>query len=352
VAAAPDARWQLYRLLSEPARLRLLALAAEEELALGEIAELLAEPLPNVSRHAAPLRQAGLLSERRQGTRTLVRLDSEAAADPVVHDAVRAGRELCEREGSLGRVAEVVRARDARTREFFARPAGESSLDYAPELGAYLFALGLLVESRSLAVDAGTGDGALIDALAPIFERVVAIDRSEAQLDRARRRVAERGYQNVTLLAAEADAPQVLKAVGRSARSAAAADESGQGADLVVAARMLHHAPLPRATLSALAELLKPGGRILVIEYSRHADEELRERQADVWMGFDPEELVQHARAAGLEAAQVLRIPAGYVRSEVDGHLTWQVLSATRPARAARAARAEDSRIKQTAARG
>ncbi len=91
-----DARWQLYRLLSDPFRLRLLALANVEELALGELAELLAESQPNVSRHAAPLRQAGLLSERRQGTRTLVRLDAAAKADPVVCDALLAGRSMCE----------------------------------------------------------------------------------------------------------------------------------------------------------------------------------------------------------------------------------------------------------------
>ncbi len=319
---AQDPRWQLYRLLGEPARLRLLALAGEEELALGEIAELLGESLPNISRHAAPLRQAGLLAERRQGTRTLVRLDPEAAADPVVRDAVTAGRELCVREGSLARVADVVRARDAKTREFFARPLAERrAQDYVPELGAYLFALGLLVESRGLAVDAGTGDGALLDALAPVFERVVALDRSEAQLELARQRVQARGYANVTLLCAEADAPELQKIVG-------------PGADLVVAARMLHHAPLPRATLSALGNLLRPGGKLLVVDYCRHGDEELKERQADVWMGFEPEELVEHARAAGLEGARVLRIPASHVKSDIDGHLGWQVLSATRASRA------------------
>ncbi len=313
-----DPRWQLYRLLGEPARLRLLALAGEEELALGEIAELLNESLPNISRHAAPLRHAGLLAERRQGTRTLVRLDSEAASDPVVRDAVRAGRELCTREGSLLRVADVVRARDARTREFFARPTAErQAQDYVPELGAYLFALGLLVDSRALAVDAGTGDGALLDALSPIFERVVALDRSEAQLERARQRVLARGFDNVTLLCAEADAPEVQKIVGG-------------GADLVVAARMLHHAPLPRATLASLGALLRPGGKLLVVDYCRHTDEELKERQADVWMGFDPDELVEHARAAGLDGANVLRIPPSHVKSDVDGHLRWQVLCAVR----------------------
>ena len=69
-------------------------------------------------------------------------------------------------------------------------------------------------------------------------------------------------------------------------------------------------------------------------------------------MGFDPDELVQHARAAGLEGAQVLRIPAGYVRSEIDGHLAWQVLSATRSPRSGRPAKADDSKIKHAAPRG
>lgn len=161
-----EARWQLYRLLSEPARLRVLALAAEEELALSELAELLGESQPNVSRHAGPLRQAGLLAERRQGTRTFVRLAPAAALDPVVSDAVNAGRELCSKDGSLARVPEVVRARDARTREFFERPGPDATaLEFAPELPAYLFALGLLVEHRSLAVDAGTGDGVLLDEI-------------------------------------------------------------------------------------------------------------------------------------------------------------------------------------------
>src|SRR3954464_13288838 len=111
-----DARWQLYRLLSEPFRLRLLALAAEEELALGELADLLGESQPNVSRHAAPLRQAGLLAERKQGTRTLVRLPPDALSDAVVRDAVAAGRALCTEDGSLARVTDILRGRDEKTR--------------------------------------------------------------------------------------------------------------------------------------------------------------------------------------------------------------------------------------------
>jgi len=318
--AAPDERWQLYRLLSDKIRLRVLALAAEEELAVGELAELLGEPQPNVSRQAAALRQAGLLADRRVGTRTMIRLADGAAADPVVFDALDAGGKLCKADGSLARVAQLIRARDARTREFFARPSkSEEGFGLSPELPAYLCALGALLEHRDFALDAGTGDGVLLDALAPIFRRVVALDRSEAQLTRAFKRVRARGYDNVELVCGEVDGDEVRRAIGA-------------GADVVVAARMLHHAPVPRATLRTLAQLVRPGGRLIVVDYLRHDDEKLREEQADVWMGFDPGELETYARGAGLVDARVASLPAGYVRGGPDGHLVWQTLVAMRPA--------------------
>jgi len=79
VTTSEPARWELYKLLAEPLRLRLLALAEAEELAIGELAELLRESQPNVSRHVKPLKRAGLLSVRRQGNRALARLSPRAA---------------------------------------------------------------------------------------------------------------------------------------------------------------------------------------------------------------------------------------------------------------------------------
>jgi ArsR family transcriptional regulator len=317
--ATQDGRWQLYRLLGEPFRLRLLALAREEELAMGELAELLDESLPNVSRHATALRQAGLLAERRHGTRSFVRLAPHAAEDAVVLDALGVGRALCEEEGRLLRIADVVRARDARSREFFARDAQQSELrHFTAELPAFLMALRDLVPQRGLALDAGTGDGAWLDALAPLYDRVVAVDRSPEQLARAAERVALRGYSNVTLLCAE---------VGDDAL----ARQVGDGADLVVAARVLHHAARPWAVLEALVRLLRPGGRLVAVDYQRHADEAFRERQADVWNGFEAEELEQNARAAGLREACVTRLPASLLEGTSDGHIGWQALSGVRP---------------------
>jgi ArsR family transcriptional regulator len=318
-AFSSDARWQLYRLLAEPLRLRLLALARAEELSVGELAELLSESQPNVSRHAAGLRQSGVLLDRREGTRVYVRVAPSAALDPVVADALQTGRGLCERDGSLARIVDVVRSRDHHTREFFEQPPGGTSpQDLAQELPAYLFALGEVMTTHDLAVDAGTGDGSLLDVLAPVFDRVVALDRSRAQLARARRRVAARGYRNVELLRGEMDGPEARQSVGR-------------GADVVVCSRVLHHSPLPRKAVGALAELARPGGALVLIDYLRHQDEELRDHQADVWMGFSSEELEAFAQGAGLVEVSARQVPSGFIGGAPDSQVGWQVLTARRP---------------------
>ncbi|MBK8217155.1 MAG: metalloregulator ArsR/SmtB family transcription factor [Myxococcales bacterium] len=316
-------RWELYRVLSEPVRLRLLALAAEEELAIGELADLLGESQPNVSRHTAPLKAVGLVTIRREGTRAFVRLAREASSDRVVADALESGKELVRADGSLARVTDVVREREASGREFFARPV---NADIAPGPGdavqAYVATLSALLPSRALAVDVGTGDGALLDVLAPAFDTVVAIDRSQARLEVAGKRVAARGYANVELYAGEVDDPAVTSRVGEKA-------------DVVFAARILHHAPKPAEMIEKLSRFCRapthdgPGGALLVLDYVAHDDEAMR-AEADVWLGFEPRELVDFATRAGLVGAKVAKVPAPFRGRGKDSHLTWQVLVARR----------------------
>jgi len=309
-------RWELYRLLGEPIRLRLLALAAADELSVGELAEVLGEPQPNVSRHVSALRRALLLAERKQGTRVFVRLAPDAGGDAVIADALRAGRDLVSTDGSLARAAELVRARDDAARAFFANKGGEALAEdaLAPELPTYLAALAPLVAPRRLAIDVGTGDGRLLDLLAPIFDRVIAFDRSEAQLARAEARRSARGYRNVELRAGDLDDDAFRSAIG--------------GADLVVASRVLHHAPRPARTLAQLGALLAPGGALVVIDYVPHDDERLSTSQADLWLGFGASELVRLAGEAGLRDAAVHPLPAA--RGTPDAHLTWHGLFARR----------------------
>jgi len=319
VAVAESPRWELYRLLGEPRRLRLLGLTSEDELSIGELAELTREAQPNVSKHLKLLREAGLVAVRRQGTRAFARLSPDLNGDPLLADAIRSGRALCSEDGSLERVATVIRARDEDAREFFEQPADDASPRSVSEWSAYLTAIRTLLPRRSLAVDLGTGDGALVELLAPLFDRVIAVDRSAKQLAAAQRRLSSHGYDHVELIQAEYGDPAVSDRV----------HELG-GADAVFAVRLLHHAPKPQQVMSLLASLVRPGGQAVVIDYCSHDDELMRERQADLWLGFDRDELSGFAKSAGLIHPDVFEIPAARYGPGPDAHLKWQVLAARR----------------------
>lgn len=334
------ARCELYRLLADPVRLRLLGLTAVEELGVGELAELLREGQPKVSRHAAALREAGLLLARRHGTWTLLRLSPDARGDAVVDDAVRAGLRACEADGTRARIPDVLAGRDEATRDFFARGGRPLRTGPPPELAAYLAALGPLLPHRRLAVDAGTGDGALLEVLAPVFTRVVGVDRAEAQLGLAAERMRRRGIDNVELVRDELDGPLVWQAIGRALGLPAdrVFSDLSDGADVVFAARMLHHAPQPPRAMRRLARLARPprpaqphsagerGGAVCVLDYEAHDDQALREQEADVWLGFEPGHLRRLAEEAGLVDIELRRLPAAWQGEGPDRHLSWQLL--------------------------
>ena len=302
-------RWELYRALAEPVRLRILALVSEEELTVGELAELLEESQPNASRYVAALKQAGLVTVRKQGQRSLVAL--RPTDDAVVSDAIESGRTLCQNDGSFERLAEVLEARDRASREYFDKAHAREAFGPPPELAAYLAALGPLIEKRSLAVDAGTGDGSLLEVLSHVFDRVVAVDRSEAQLSIARARTKAHALRNVTLVKGELDAREVRDAVGK------------KGADVVFAVRLLHHASRPSDVVKALASLAAPGGSVVIIDYAHHDDEAMRD-QADLWLGFDESELRSFARNAHLKNVHITNISQPI--HGPDSHLPWQVM--------------------------
>jgi len=315
-------RWELYRLLADPVRVRLLALTSKEELSVSELAELLRESQPKVSRHGAALRDAGLIVSRKQGTWVLLRLKPGIEDDPVVRDAIRAGRSSCERDGTWEMIDRVIATRDAKAREFFARGGRPLSEGPPSELGAYLLAFRALLPRTRLAVDAGTGDGSLLEVLSPLFDRVVAVDRSEPQVDLARERARRRGFENVEFVVGDIDSPRVRDAVHAVAKD---------GADVVFAARVLHHAAQPAHALGALVDLARsPGGHVIVLDYENHEDEALRDAQADLWLGFGEVELAELARSAGLSNVKTSLVPHGMKGDGPDRHLEWVLLSGNR----------------------
>jgi DNA-binding transcriptional ArsR family regulator len=313
-----SARAELFRLLGDEDRLRLFALCAEDELTVGELATLLQESQPQVSKKSQPLREAGLVSERRDGTRTLLRADVRSDhGDVVIGAALEEGRRLCSKDGSLARVARVVAQREELSRRLFDEAASaEPPVAATAEALAWLPLLVPLLPGRAVAVDVGTGEGALLPVLSPLYERVVAVDRSAARLARCGARIAQWGLPNVRLREGSVDDPQLAEEIGRRG-----------GADLVVMARVLTHASRPGDAVIAAGRLLRTGGHLAIIDYLPHDDERLRE-QGHVWLGFESGKLRGWLDAARLDTVVVRPFPGPH-------HPPLQIAVGKKPARVA-----------------
>jgi ArsR family transcriptional regulator len=313
VAEAPS-RADLFRLLGDEDRLRLLALCAAEELTVGELATLLGESQPQVTRKSQPLREAGLLAARKDGTRILLR--AEPTADAVVLAALAAGRALCEQDGSLAKVPALVAQREETSRRLFAHvdSAATPLVVDGAQLLPLLPMLAPLLPGRALAVDVGAGEGALLPLLSPLYERVVAIDRSAARLARCAERVGALGLPNVRLREGAVEDAGIVEEITRAG-----------GADLVVVSRVLHHVARPQELLSAAARLARPGGHVVVVDHVPHDNEALRER-GHVWLGFEAAKLRGWLEGAGLEP-----LPAVPLRAPETPPL--QVILGRKPAR-------------------
>jgi len=313
-------RADLFRLLGDEDRLRLFALCAEEALTVSELAELLGESQPQTSKKAQPLRAAGLLVARKDGTRTYLKAATDIAVEDaaIVAVALEEGRRLCQRDKSLARLPRVLLAREDGSRRFF---DDEDAVAVAAPSGALAFLplLRPLLGARAdgLCVDVGAGDGLLLPVLSPLFSRVFAVDRSPARLAACARLVGDNDLGNVRLLEGDAGDPAVYEACFHAG-----------GAAVVVVARTLHHAAKPADLLAACGRLLRDDGMVVVVDYLPHDDESMR-GQGDVWLGFVPSTLSAHFTEAGLRP--LANAPMQAVPGHPDSHLAWQWSAAVRP---------------------
>lgn len=280
--------------LADPTRGRILLALESQELTVGELCQVLGLPQSTVSRHLRVLADDVWLTTRQEGTsRYYARNASlDAGAErlwAVVSDDLRSGDEVAR---DRARLAQVVAQRRARSRAFFAS-AGASWDEVREELfgnavgGGAL--LGLLDPSWTVG-DLGCGAGHLSALLAPFVARVVAVDESDAMLERARVRAA--GAPNVEFRRG------VLEALPLP-----------DGAlDAAILSLVLHHAPTPGRVLREARRVLKPGGRLLVVDLQPHEQADFRERLGHVWLGFAPGQVADWLSAAGFSATRVVPI--------------------------------------------
>ncbi len=279
----------VFSALADPSRLRILALLRQMELSVGELAQVLGQSQPRVSRHIKILADAGLCDRRREGSWVFLGLGPTAQGpllaaidslpDPVgerwaIADAAR---------------LEAVRAdRMAAAEAFFNARAEEwdavRSLHVAEaEVERAIVAL-LADEGVGRLVDIGTGTGRMIELLGPDAAAVTGIDRSPEMLRLARAKTSAAGLHRADLRQGDMYALPI---------------EDG-GADTVVLHQVLHYAQTPPAVIAEGARLLAKDGRLLVVDFAAHGREDLRERDAHVRLGFDEAQVAGWFDAAGL----------------------------------------------------
>ena len=275
----------------EGTRLRLLALLAEAELTVSELVTILGQSQPRISRHLKLMVEAGLVERHREGAWAFFLINPRGPSGDLARGIVeRLDRDDPVLTADFARLAEVRAARATQASRYFAAQAGNwdkiRSL-HVPEAQVEA-ALTALVGERPLhaLLDLGTGTGRMLELLAPLADRAVGVDQSPAMLSLARARIEAAGLRQVSLRQGDIYALPVER----------------DGYDLVLVHQVLHFLDDPARALREAARTLRPGGRLVVIDFAPHDEEFLRAEHAHRRLGFARDEIEGFMREAGLEA--------------------------------------------------
>jgi SAM-dependent methyltransferase len=280
----------ILRALGDATRLRIAILLQSGELAVGEIALLLEQSQPRVSRHIRILEEAGLVERRKEGSWVFVRLTRGAAAT-ALSDLTRTIRPSASEariaEHDRARLSAVQAEREAAASRYFAAHAHEwdgiRSLHVAE--ADVESAIGTLMRNRRVGhlLDVGTGTGRMVEVLGAGASRVTAIDRSPEMLRIARTRLSA---SSVPVELVQADFTALPLA--------------NDSVDTLVMHQVLHYATSPDAVIAEAARVLRPSGHLLVIDFAPHDREELRRDAAHVRLGFSDGQLRGWFASTGL----------------------------------------------------
>jgi ubiquinone/menaquinone biosynthesis C-methylase UbiE len=290
----------LFQALADPTRLRILALLRSMELSVGELAQLLGQSQPRVSRHVRILSDSGLVGRRKEGswvylqlaepgrTKSLFALANEVdpdasqlfAADAARLDTIRADRAEAARRYFEAHAATWENVRALHIADAEIERAIAALLAERP-LGALL--------------DIGTGTGRMLELFAPKAESAIGIDRSSEMLRLARVKLDEAGISGANLRQGDMYA---LPLGDCSANS-------------IILHQVLHYAQQPGPAIAEAARVLAPGGQLLIIDFAQHDRAELKEQDAHLRLGFADDAMRGWFSAAGLELDRIERLGGG-----------------------------------------
>ena len=275
------------KLLGDESRLRLLRLLAQEELSVAELQEILGMGQSRISMALAQLKQAGLVDLRKIGQKHLYRYTGDATVTRLIEQTTPELPEACDDDTGLGL---TLKKRKDRVRAYFDELAGRFGRHYVPGRSWKALAevlLKLLPPMRI--VDIGAGEGTLSLLLAQGAERVIAVDNSEQMIAYGTEAAAKAGVKNLEYRLGDLEELPLEDC----------------SVDLALFSQSLHHAIHPQNAIKDAYRVLRPGGKLFILDLNRHNFEEARELYADLWLGFSQVELSGMLKKARFRAMDV-----------------------------------------------
>ncbi|MEO9601521.1 metalloregulator ArsR/SmtB family transcription factor [Parasphingorhabdus sp.] len=297
----------IFRALADPTRLRIVLLLQKMELAVGELAQILDQSQPRISRHIRILDEAGLAERRKEGS--WVFLKPGPAAELETLGRIFGSDSVAKSEQALQDQAQLSLVRKARAdmaEQYFAAHAEEwdaiRSLHIA-ETEVERAMLALLRDTQiGKMLDVGTGTGRMVELFGPSAQSIVAIDKSPEMLRLARSKLLESEVHSGSNLVQKTELKQ-----GDFNQLPA----SNETADSVILHQVLHYAQHPEAVLVEVSRVLKPDGIVLIADFAAHDREELRTEHAHARLGFSDDSMKRWLTASKLELTQSRTLDGG-----------------------------------------
>jgi len=289
------ASWDILKVLSDPTRVRLLALLLHEELSVAELQEILAMAQSRISSQLALLRQAGLVTDRRDGRKAFysMRVLLDANERLLISTACASVAELPEPTEDRANLERILARRRQQSESYFNLIAGKLGRNYCP--GRSWEAIGHLALRLTPAItiaDLGAGEGLVSQLLARRAAHVWCIDNSPRMVEVGTELAAKNNLTNLAYKLGDIEAVPLPDG----------------SVDLAILSQALHHAQHPQKAIDEASRILRPGGQVLILDLKSHTFEKARELYADVWLGFKENALHGFLKKAGFEQVEVTTV--------------------------------------------